>query len=253
LQQLDELHPIFDAVVELHRRWEELQTVELADRAYQEELAEETRRLADLQARRDRLEGLWQRRSRPVEADADVAAWEPAWGQEAAPLQPTSRPPPPAEKPTVSGSQARRSLARLLNRFRYDWQLEDAILGLVNRIVADEDRPLGEALVLLPWKAFEEAGRDTEPGHLERLAEWRAALVEYRGRLEADVDILEARFRGFLGIWELWRGRERDAQGHQLWRDLIDEQRRALDAESTRLRLEIVDLETRLREAGEKP
>ena len=63
-QSLDELRPLYDAVRQLRRRWEELLEVEQADRAYQALVAEVTKQRDDLQHRRDELERAWRRRSR---------------------------------------------------------------------------------------------------------------------------------------------------------------------------------------------
>jgi hypothetical protein len=252
-QLLDDVQPVHEAARELRRRWEELLTVEQADRAYQELVAEATKQRDDLRRRRDELERAWRRHTAPEEPDAELASWEPAWGAELWRWQPSPQPAPPPEPQPVAGSQARRRLGRLVMRFRDAWRLEAVVLGLVNQIVAEEHRPLGEALALLPWTAFAEPGGDGPADHRARLAEWRQALVEYRDWLGPEVNRLETQTRGSLGIWELWRDRERDAEGKERWESFITETRRVCGEEAERLRQEVRDLEARLRGAGGQP
>jgi hypothetical protein len=252
-QHLDELRPIYEAVQKLRGRREELQTVEAADRAYRELLAAETAAVTELRRRRDDLEREWLRRSaRPDLTEDESATWEPAWKPPAWTGQPPRPAAPPPEQRAASAGQVRRRLGRLILQYQYVWQLESALLGQVNCIVADEDRPLGEALALLPWRAFAEPGRESPMAHRQRLADWRAALDSYRDQLEGAIDILETQLRGCLGIWELWRRREQQ-DGRPPWDRFIEESRRALREEATRLRQEVLGLEARLGTAGGQP
>jgi hypothetical protein len=249
-RRLAALRPDYDATRTAAARRDELATVEEARAAYEGLLTAESALVADLRRRRDELEREWERRSRPADPDDELGPVEPAWDPQARPWKATSAPPEP---PRVEGGgpdpEARYRLGLLVNQFQYAWNLGDALVGRVNQVVADPDRPLGEALALLPWTAFEEPADDDEAGHLARLTGWGEALAEYRRRLDADNDMLETRYRGWLGIWELWRGREGD--GGKAWDTFLAQKKRALGEEAGRLREAVAGLEARLGAAGE--
>src|SRR5262249_12249516 len=158
-------------------------TLEQAKAAHDGLLAAESAAVAGLRGRREELEQELAQLEQEPEEDEEVAPAAQARGSSRPPRRPPAeRPPEPPPRPV--GSEARERFGDLVNQFRYFWQLDEDLMGQVNRIVADEDRPLGEALALLPWRTFEDPGRDGPEEHLTRLAEWAAALEEYRGKLE---------------------------------------------------------------------
>jgi hypothetical protein len=140
-----------------------------------------------------------------------------------------------------------------VNQFQFYWQLGEDLVGQVNQVVADDSLPLGEALALLPWRAFEDPGPAGADAHCTRLAEWAKALAEYRGYLESRIDILRTQSRDWLGIWELWRARAAGTGGREDWDTFIADKRRALGEEADRLRQEVLALEARLRAGGGRP
>ncbi|HYT92730.1 MAG TPA: hypothetical protein VEL76_28695 [Gemmataceae bacterium] len=245
-QRLSELRRLYDAVQALRGRLDDLRTVEQAQAAYEAVLTVELARVTELQRRLEELRLRWGRLTARVEgAEAEPLPWSTGTGQ----LW-SRRAAPPRQVPTESDSparaEARERLALLVNRFQFVWRLGAEVLGRVNEIVADEGRPLGEALALLPWEAFADGRREATAQQLTRLTEWEQALAEYRGRIESDVNIRETRFRSWLGVWELWRSRECDPHSGSRWDTFLAERRRALIEEADRLRQEIEDLEKRL-------
>jgi hypothetical protein len=246
---LDRLRAVYDAVQDLRRRSAEVRTVEQAVRAYEEQLAAATAAVAELRRRCDALEREWLQRSTPTTSD-ETDPLPPPLGTDAPTAGPRSAgtpKAPPREPRSAVTSRARLHLGRLVMQYRYAWGLEAVLLGQVSRIVANEDRPLGEAVALLPWRVFAERGRDTEAAYAERLTDWQAALDEYRVRLETEIDILETRFRGSWEIWRLWRARESGAEGRQQWDTFIADSLRAQGEKAAELRRQIQDLEVRLR------
>src|SRR5436190_1792323 len=80
---------------------------------------------------------------------------------------PTSMPPAtapdPAAPPTprrAAPTQNRAHLAEWAARFRHALAVEAAVLMRINQIVEDSNRPLGEAVALLPPRAFEPLKRE---------------------------------------------------------------------------------------------
>src|SRR5581483_4380275 len=65
----------------------------------------------------------------------------------------------------------RDQLIKFVNRWKYSWRLDSTVLGKINRIASDSDRPLGEALILLDWSVFADRTRTQESleMHLLRL------------------------------------------------------------------------------------
>ncbi|MCP4589480.1 MAG: hypothetical protein GY842_01920 [bacterium] len=150
----------------------------------------------------------------------------------------------------------RRQLKKLVNRWAGPWGLEASVLGRINRIADDADRPLGEALVLLDWSVFEDGtrARESEEAHLKRLVEWGEALTEFRDHLAGEIDILETRFRHWLSIWERWRSRRQSPEHERQWDTFIAETRRTkrdemdrAQGEIARLKSEVAELQRRLR------
>jgi hypothetical protein len=158
-------------------------------------------------------------------------------------------------QPPVRGlaPAANRRLQQFARRLTNSGQLSVEALAEVNRIADDAGRPLGEAVALLDWSAYSRrAPWEGEDTHLARLAEWGVALADYRDRLADEVGLLEARFRGLLGIWELWRWREDEPDGRAAWTNFVEGRRRALRDEADRLRHDVAALEAHLA-GGRKP
>ncbi len=156
----------------------------------------------------------------------------------------------------------RRQLKKLANRWAEPWGLEASVLGRINRIADDADRPLGEALVLLDWSVFEDRtqARESEEAHLRRLVEWGEALAEFRDHLAGEIDILETRFRHWLSIWERWRSRLWSPEQESQWETFIAETRLTkrdeigrAQSEITQLTREVGELQQRVREREGSP
>jgi hypothetical protein len=250
-ERLSGLRLDYDAVHALRGRREELSTVEQARAAYESVVADETRVLDALRRRKESLEREWGRRIR-APAEPGPEPWLVPWQPTGVP-SPSPRPAPLPRPPRPdAGQRLRRRLTLLINQHRYVWPLTPAVLGQVNQIAEDNDRPLGEALALLPWEAFAGQAGESEEAYLERLAEWGKALAAYRHRLEADVEVQQARLGGWLGIWQLWRAQE-GPEGQQRWEAFLAGKRRSLEEEAEGLRGEIAGLEARLAGRGGDP
>src|SRR5207245_2635765 len=109
--------------------------------------------------------------------------------------------------------------------------------------VDNVERPIGEAIALLGWNIFENRmyAWESSQAHLERLIQWHTALREYQAWLVADIHTQEARFPGWLPVWEIWRQREQP-QGHERWQTFIAQSRHAKQAEIERMEQEINEL-----------
>jgi hypothetical protein len=251
--RLGELRPVYDSVRELLVRRTELRTVEQAEAAFKGLVDAEADALAGLTRRREELEASLRRRDLDPVPHEMIAPPPPLLSQERRPDAPRADRPPPAEPVRPAGSRQR--LKRLVNRWAFRWELDDGLVARINAIVDDADRPAGEALALLPWAAFASPTSDQEAAstHLARLLEWADALGEYRGRLAGEVRMLEVRYRGLLGIWELWRRRESDPGGRARWLAFAADKRRALAAEAEEVRKAVADLEGRLSEGARRP
>ena len=259
---LAEMLVIYNEVREKHGYWEELQEVDLARAEYERLIAEEVGKLAGLQQRKQYL--VEEKRKLVVVPDRDN--FEPT--RRVFPIHRPTRwdaPPTKTSEPhragtsTLDKSAERHQLIKLVNRWKYSWQLDSTVLGKINRIANDADSPLGEALILLDWSVFADRTltQESPEMHLERLSKWRTPLIDYRGWLERDIDRLEVRFRGLLKVWELWRARTENEQANKLWMSFIADTRRvkrdeiaALEAEITQLTDEIGRLREQLQQGG---
>jgi hypothetical protein len=262
---LSEIRPVYQDVQRLRTTWEELREVERAVAEYLRLLAAEERRLADLAQRKDQL-AAYLDRLRLLDGNDEEEISFPAVGQsspsrrtagwrviQARPGGPERRSPDRTRLTTQ-----RRRLKQLVNRWAPAWDLATVVLAEINRVAEDDQRPLGEAIALLDWRIFEDPSLSgaTEQAHLGRLAEWGAALTEYRDQLRTELHDLERRQDDFERrhdnprlIWELWRRRDHDEQGRLGWQHRIDEGRQArrqeirlLEADVTALHLEIARL-----------
>lgn len=142
---------------------------------------------------------------------------------------------------------ARTDLKKLVGRWGRLWKLTGEIQGRINRIADDPARPLGEALALLDWTTFENRIGTTEDdeAHLARIVSWGEALVEYRHRLNGDIDMLKTKYRLVLPVIEIWLRRNTDS-GRESWEQLIS-QTNAANAEAVvKLREEIAKLTTKV-------
>lgn len=248
----DDLRSVYDAVQALRRRKDALQTVPEAEQAFRSLLAEELQRTGEL---RNRLEELRQeegrRTARAFHEEEELSPLGPDLGT--ATIQSERRPRKLVPAPrAVPLSPVRRRVGRQVRQFHFVWGVDDNLLSVVNQVVADENRPLGEALAMLPWDAFAAQTGESEAVRAKRLEEWYAILVEYRGWLESKVNQIEMQYRDSLGIWERWLARDRDPEGQDDWKQFTEEARKAELATAARLQEEIKELEARLRLAEGK-
>ena len=82
------------------------------------------------------------------------------------------------------------------------------MLGQINQVF-DDDLPTGEALFLLPWETSPAPLPTAEAPehHRARLEGWLEAMEEYRGLLAGEVELLELRWRDWVGVHDLWLAR----------------------------------------------
>jgi len=248
--RLEKIHLVYSEIRQMRARCDDLQTVETARADYESLIAKESTELDGLKKRRAELETKLRRQEMTKSSyGSGFKPWETgsrSRGPIPPPLPPS--PPPPDEEAILA---IRRRFKKFFNRYAHSLHLSAGVLGTINRIAEDVDRPLGEALALLEWHVFQvRTRRESNENYWKRLAEWGEALTDYHGWLTGEIDTLETRFRCSMNIWELWRERDLGEKGKAQWETFIDETRRALREEIARLKEEIVFLETRLRETG---
>jgi hypothetical protein len=202
----------------------------LADLAALRQKAE--RRLADLKTR-----------GRPASAPAPAPIAPPADWEPPTPIAapaPRAAPAPQPRRPSLN--QNRAQLSEWANRFQRFIAVEAGVLMRINQIVEDGDRPLGEAVVLLPDKAFEPLRNEPAEEYAARLAAWMEALEECRRRLDNEVSRDEVNLRPWLGVRDLWQERETD-KGRDAWDGYLDRCRAELGAEIEKLQADADRLE----------
>ncbi len=262
-RRLGELRPLYDEIQQMRERRQELESVEQARDAYESLLAEEEVLLSRLRGRKAEIE---QEKSRGL-----LTASQPRWDQflppeprrtEVPPARPSASPvpvgaalapSPPEVRP--KSSRVRRNVKKMVARWSHAWNLAANVRARINRVADDVERPLGEALALLDWSVFKDRTRshEREDTYLKRLAEWGEALAEYRDLLAGEIDIQETRFRRWLGIWELWQGRDRSAADQDRWTSFVAETRRAKREEAAALEGEIAQIEQELQSLKAPP
>jgi hypothetical protein len=268
---LDELLAIYNKVQQKHAYWENLQIIKLARIEYEMLTAQVRGKLKDLRSRKHDLE---LEKSKPIpdpeleRDDFELPIDAGSMPMERRFLQWQSTQTKSVEfQGVVLNRQARLverdQLKKQVNRWKYSWQLDSVVLGKINRIADDADRPLGEALMLLDWNVvFADRSRTQESlgMYLLRLTKWRASLVEYLGWLGRDIDDLEMSLRGWSQVGELWQARNVNAEGQELWMAFITEKIRAKQDEIAKLESEIdqytkdiAQLRKQLRDKGEYP
>ncbi|GAA6617734.1 hypothetical protein [Scytonema sp. NUACC26] len=246
---LDEIHPIYVKIQSLTHELESYLTIEQARDEYNKSIAEEDSQLATLAAQKSKLEAevrilntsrLKHKPIQPLKLDkSDQSKLQ----------QPVIITPKPKDKSSQKkpGTEARDKLKKLVNRF-YRFKLDASVLGQINRIADDVDRPLGEALALLDWSIFENYARTSagDPSKLDMLKEWAKELQEYCSYLSGEVDLQKFRYRDYLGIWELWRNREKSPEHLQEWQTFIAETKQAKQDAIAKLKQEILELEVKI-------
>lgn len=250
---LQKVRGLLDGIGRLHSELHALQTIEAAQAEYASLLNDSTSVLSAL----ERHKALLEEQLRAMEADGAMDDEGPPLAMAAGAVRqpsdwrPKSRNVPrrPAAPDHEAAMECRRRLKKLVNRWAYAWRLTGEVVGELNQIADDADRPLGEALVLLDWRIYAERVGPHESGdlHLERLREWQQALEEFRERLASQFDMLETRFRGWRGIGELWSQRERSQEDRVRWTNFIAEQRRLAAEKAAQLQQTTAVLESRLR------
>ena len=235
---MDALRDEYGEIERLRARIAELGTVPAAIRARDVALDADDRALKSARARRDALLTEIRRRSNPQPEASPIAVSVLRRGTQPAPAG-EHRPPPPLSRRRDDATRDR--LRRLVNRWRYSWALSDATVAEFNGVIVAPERPLGEALMVLPLSAMETA---LATAGSDQLAEWTAALKSYRRDVEAEVAALETRFMPVLPLWEVWNERDRTR-----WEELLAQLRAEAVSQTRRLQAEIVKLEERLARA----
>lgn len=244
---LDEIYPIYAEIQSLKHELESSLTIEQARNEYGKLIAEEDSELDSLTAQKRKLE--------QQERILDIPI----------PPKPPIKPPPkPPDKkdsqkslPTSTdknkssqkkpATEARDKLKKLVNRF-YRFKLDASVLGQINRIADDVDRPLGEALALLDWSIFENYAHTSagDTSKLYLLNEWGKELQEYRNYLFSVVDMQKGRYKGSEGIWERWCNREKSPEHLQEWQTFIAATKQAKQDAIAELKREILTLEANI-------
>ena len=128
--------------------------------------------------------------------------------------------------------------------------MEPGVQAQINQIADSPDRPLGEALSLLPWTVFENPAHrgESSEDHLARLTQWGEALREYSERLQGEIETLELQYHRWLGIWEQWCAcgwnttEGPDAVQRERWDDFLEAGRQDLRRKMAEVQREIARL-----------
>lgn len=242
--RLAEFFGVYEEINQLLKELTVLQQADLAQAEYIQQTSQLDEEIRALTAQQKQLEAPLQKAQM---ADAGVRPFRPS-------LKPTAATDPnrfPKEitRPTIANQplqSARTDLKKLVGRWGKFWKLTGETQGRINRIADDPARPLGEALVLLDWKTFENPiGSNEKPeAHLARVVSWGAALVEYRERVLGEIDMLKTKYRLVIPILEIWLERKTDG-GQESWEQQIAETNAAKAKEVARLKLEIARLTAR--------
>jgi hypothetical protein len=210
-------------------------------------LAAQDALLADVSARKLQLERrLAALKARPLrQAPAPVALPPAGWVPPGLPEAPKTAPTPqPVRPPAPARVPDRAALSEWANRFQHVLAVDAGVLMRINQIVEDGERALGEAVALLPDRAFEPLPRESEQDHADRLGAWGEALQECRRRLGNEVRRAEADLRPSLGVRDLWLGRDLNEAGRAAWQEYLDGCRAEEAAAADRLEVEVRRLET---------
>ncbi|MEH2093405.1 hypothetical protein [Nostoc sp.] len=246
---LEEIYLVYREIQVLKKRLEEIQTVELARAEYEKCIGEEETKLRSLKEQKLNL----QVEQRLLTTDTSES--KPNINLPKHKSNNLIRKKPESEIKVLAKcdettknklrAKARNKFKRFLSR-NYQYKLETSVLGQINCIADDVDRPLGEALALLDWSIFEDYANRTDASDtsgLEQLNELGNELQEYRKQLSGKVDMLELSFRDWLGIWEKWRSREQSPEQSQAWETFIAKTQRAKQDEAAKLQDDILQLE----------
>lgn len=249
---LEEIYPVYTEITKLKKRLEEIQTVELARAEYNKRIDEQETKLQSLENQKRQLEVelriLTTRKAEPgrnIRLHKEKSKNLPQKPQGSGIETSTNHDETTKKK---LRAEARNKFKRFLSRY-YQCKLETSVLGQINCIADDVDRPLGEALALLDWSIFEDYADRTDASDvsgLEQLKELGKELQDYCKQLSGKVDMLELSFRDWLGIWEKWRSHERSTEDSQPWETFIAETQRAKQAEATKLQNDIFQLEEKI-------
>ncbi|NNJ13057.1 hypothetical protein EKD04_022280 [Chloroflexales bacterium ZM16-3] len=226
------LRPVYHTIGALQARREELRAVPLAQAFLDDLLASDQMRLDALIEEQAALEKRLHPKPKStlpppprLRPDRDKGVSDPTQSRTMT---------PPADH-----RLRRRELKKLLV-FGFFAQLDAEVQAEINGIIDDGARPLGAALALLGWDAFEQPvageGHDT---HLIRLQDWGELLCEYHNTLEREVAADLRQVAGSLALWERWRARETH-DGRTAWEAYVERER-------GRLQQAITNVEANLR------
>lgn len=240
--RLAEFSPVYEEIGKLLKELAKLQQAELAQAEYIQQTSGLDEEIRALTKRQKELEALQQKTPGEV---IRTKPFVPASGKPGpAPKPPLPNPPQPIRQQPIQ--RARIELKKLVMRWGYIWKLSGDTRGRINRIADDPSRPLGEALALLDWTAYQNriGSDENDEAHLVRVNSWGDALVEYRERLRGETDMLKTRYRLVMPILDAWIERNTDS-GRQSWDKQIAETNAAKEKDVERLRNEIDRLTAR--------
>ncbi|MUG95773.1 hypothetical protein F7734_26820 [Scytonema sp. UIC 10036] len=248
---LDEIYPIYAEIQSLKDELESSLTIEQVRNEYSKLIAEEDSKLDSLTVQKRKLEVEIRLPNTVRQNPIPIKPLPKQPDKKSLQKLPSTSTVTPTDKEKSerkkSGTEARDKLKKLVNRF-YRFKLDASVLGQINRIADDVDRPLGEALALLDWSIFENYACTSagDSSKLNLLNEWAKELQEYCSYLSGEVDLQKFRYRDYLGIWELWRNREKSPEHLQEWQTFIAETKQAKQDAIAKLKQEILELEAKI-------
>lgn len=216
----------YDAVAPLQGRLAELQEMPQVQDGYQAALAAGAEQLAALG---DQLANL-RREERQLQAAASPPPQIPH-AQPVRVIRYNDEDLPPvdhavqsraAAAPRIDLDSLRNEVRQVATRFARQRLIakDPNILAAFNFLASDKAAPPGKLLAVLDWEAVFVAPLhelETPPAHVERLARWRAALLDYGERLAGDIAAAERQYAGILHLHTAWKARRTGAE----WDGLI--------------------------------
>ena len=239
--RLAEFSEVYGELESLLAELRELQQAELAKADYQQEVAELDAEILRLTNRQNELKTS----KRQTQMSAVAVQRPPLNVPGIGPYkpQPAGTPHPTVQNQTAI-STARIELKKLIGRWGRVWKLSGDVQGRINRIADDPSRPLGEALALLDWTTFEKPiGTGESPeDHRDRIVFWGNSLMDYRDRLQGQIDMLKTKYRRVIPILQAWIARTTE-EGQKNWERQIAETKAAKSDEIEKLKQEIAQAE----------
>jgi len=251
---LDTTKAAYDAVAPLEARLAELREMPQVQTDYQAALAAGGEQLAALGEQLLNLRGEEQRLLAAASPPPQLPPARPVrvirYSDNDLALPELPAPSSPAAAPRIDVDSLRNEVRQVATRFARQRLIakDPNILAAFNFVASDKTAPPGRLLAVLDWEAVFVTPLhelETRAAHIERLARWRAALLDYGARLAGDIAAAERQYGGILHLHGAWQARR---AGPVEWDGLIAAAQAAQALEIAALRQQIAEMLPRVAE-----